>query len=1108
MESQISLTASDGTGLEMRGLEAKIVLDGFLALTELTLVFYNPENRQREGRFQMILPSQAAISRLAMWIGNHLQEGEMVEKRLARRAYEDFLHRRQDPALLEMDQGNRFNARIFPIEALSEKVIILSYSQRLYQNDTLLPLKGLPKLANLKITVFYDDKEQSAVQPQKTLTIHQQDYQPKEDFLLPYQVAPNLALENDLWLAAKITPVPAEPAELSLAIETLVVLLDTSASQAPFIKETLKRLQQFMPALKANHLILYTFNQETIEWHSDEPEPTALLATLANDEALGASRLDHAIDKLSQCSFTRARLLLVSDAVITAGETNQEALTARLKTLEWLERLDVLLPSYYSDEVLARYLVTGGKTPGTVIRLTQDNTEIVQQLTIPVYGNMQLTVEGADWFWPQSIDSIQAGESIIVFANRTLREPPKIFVNGTALPLTVKSANPLLLKRECVRARLEQLLYREAKTTVKATKNAVHKEIIELSVTERVLSPYTALLVLETEVDYHRYQIARRGLADILTIGVDGLLVLKPANSKPWEGKLLSNSTRTEVFADEGSDFSLEPGFGNEKDNSSVESTMSISLNKTDRHVICQIAGPRRGMSLDELASEIRQLGGNIEVDSEPGKGTTFTIRVPAPQVKSNGGFEHTFDLLASEQIDRALNFLEWWRNSEKNSALLEVIDLITDEIKSGDVKRVLDLINVWQQIQHLHGQVDIITLTVLRELGQLVNQSRLEYFLNSLLPAKFIGFFVIEYLLRDSCYKQSLLELIRSWRKYDRLLYLTAVLELITYQRAGETQQVDSAYHSLIESFPTLDDEKRLWVVERLLENDLTGPALALINIWHQFEPANVMALIALGAYYECAGNGQQAARAYGSLIDYFPARADIRRWAAERLLCLGGVSWLAIDSLKQAVEQRPDHPTGYYLLAFACWQAGQFKPAIETLQAAAHIRFEERFIWTSYILEDTLALMLSSLKQTGQLAQLFPTQRPRFNKATKPQMRLVLLWETDANEVELLVYDNQGNEASSLGNKNLVTGGYFYQYGWNIRTGYGPECFIVTHPNAFPYSLLVKYSQMGPMGYGMGVVHILNYAADGQLTNEWRPFVLMEDNAVANLGQLNGEF
>ena len=195
----VSLTASDGTGLKLLQFKVQIVLDGFLAFTELKMVFYNSENRRREGRFQIVLPHNAAISRFAMKIGNRLQEGEVVEKQLARRAYEDFLHRRQDPALLEMDSGNRFNARIFPIEPKSEKVLILSYSQRLddLAGEYVLPLLGLPQLKQFAIKVFYDRDSFSTTQlgeltgtvsKREVLTIDKRDYQPTVDFRMPYQV--------------------------------------------------------------------------------------------------------------------------------------------------------------------------------------------------------------------------------------------------------------------------------------------------------------------------------------------------------------------------------------------------------------------------------------------------------------------------------------------------------------------------------------------------------------------------------------------------------------------------------------------------------------------------------------------------------------------------------------------------------------------------------------------------------------------------------------------------------------------------------------------------------------------------------------------------------
>lgn len=42
---------------------------------------------------------------------------------------------------------------------------------------------------------------------------------------------------------------------------------------------------------------------------------------------------------------------------------------------------------------------------------------------------------------------------------------------------------------------------------------------------------------------------------------------------------------------------------------------------------VTQIAG--RGVGLDVVASEVKQLGGSLDIDSQPGRGTSFTIRLP-----------------------------------------------------------------------------------------------------------------------------------------------------------------------------------------------------------------------------------------------------------------------------------------------------------------------------------------------------------------------------------------------------------------------------------------------------------------------------------------------
>ena len=79
--------------------------------------------------FYFPLPQDASISGFGMWIGNELVEADVVEKQRAREIYETILRERRDPGLLEWTGGNLFKARVFPIEAQSEKRIKITYTQ-------------------------------------------------------------------------------------------------------------------------------------------------------------------------------------------------------------------------------------------------------------------------------------------------------------------------------------------------------------------------------------------------------------------------------------------------------------------------------------------------------------------------------------------------------------------------------------------------------------------------------------------------------------------------------------------------------------------------------------------------------------------------------------------------------------------------------------------------------------------------------------------------------------------------------------------------------------------------------------------------------------------
>jgi outer membrane protein OmpA-like peptidoglycan-associated protein len=283
---------------------------------------------------------------------------------------------------------------------------------------------------------------------------------------------------------------------------------------------------------------------------------------------------------------------------------------------------------------------------------------------------------------------------------------------------------------------------------------------------------------------------------------------------------------------------------------------------------------------------------------------------------------------------------------------------------------------------------------------------------------------------------------------------------------------------------------------------------ALARAFAFRDEDAGDVMALIAVGEAAEALGKKRLAARAYGSIIDLFPSRADLRRFAGERLERLGeGSLDLAIDTFRKARADRPDHPASHRLLAYALLRAGDPAAAFTVIREGAQRSYPSgRFLGVDRILAEDVGLIAAAWarKQPGERAKIqAQLDAMGVPMPTSPSLRFVLNWETDANDVDFHIYDGRGNHAW-FSSKQLASGGELYA---DVTTGYGPECFTIPGtPQAYPYRMQAHYYSRGPMGYGMGKLEILEHDGHGGLRFEERPFVIMVDRAFVDLGQVQG--
>jgi hypothetical protein len=317
----------------------------------------------------------------------------------------------------------------------------------------------------------------------------------------------------------------------------------------------------------------------------------------------------------------------------------------------------------------------------------------------------------------------------------------------------------------------------------------------------------------------------------------------------------------------------------------------------------------------------------------------------------------------------------------------------------------------------------------------------------------------------------------------------------------AGESEGQDgSSMWPPMGAPPALSGE--LAEIERALARHDTDRTLAKARAWHDRAPGDVLGLIGYGDVLEAKGDVARAARIYGSIIDLFPARADMRRFAGERLARLANQQRLIVGTLKRAAADRPDHLTGRRMYAYALYRVGKPAEAFATiLQAIDQPYRNDSYRGAQRVLADD-AGMLGAAYAAAEPAKRGEIERELAKRnlalATTASTRFILYWETDGNDVDFHIQDARGGHAW-YSHMQLESGGELYA---DVTTGYGPECFAIPGtPKAGPYRISINYYSQGPMGYGMGLLEIQRFDG-GKLTFEDRPYVIMNDHAYVDLG------
>ena len=535
-----------------------------IARTVIEESFVNHTAGRLEGVFHFPLPQDASISGFGMWIGNELVEADVVEKQRAREIYETILRERRDPGLLEWAGGNIFKARVFPIEAHSEKRIKITYTQVLpMRGDTyrysyalqseLLRQHPLRELLldvkiNSAVPLLGVKSPTHVTRTDRTghsahVEFSAQEYTPSRDFEVVVQVdrarpavvlIPHRRGEDGYFMLQVMPPTAEVMPDREILPDgeplDLLILADTSASIDATGREA---RDEFLAALLGALTPKDRFNLAVCDVDCQFAFPKSVPAEAANiDKArgmvserasLGWTDLDRTFEAALKHCGPKTHVIYIGDAVPAGKDSDPVALAKRLRLL-WKGKPGTLhavsVGSSFESVVLSAIASAGG---GSTRQIGAEKgprrvaLELLGELAQGAVRDLKVELVGLQTarVYPERLPNLSAGMQQILLG-RYLPEGKdqtgEVVVKGMQgdKPVELRAKVSLadaergnsFIPRLWARMHLDALLQQ-------GSSPAVRNEIIGLSEEYHIITPYTSLLVLESDADRERFKVKR-----------------------------------------------------------------------------------------------------------------------------------------------------------------------------------------------------------------------------------------------------------------------------------------------------------------------------------------------------------------------------------------------------------------------------------------------------------------------------------------------------------------------------------------------------------------------------------------------------------------------
>jgi ferric-dicitrate binding protein FerR (iron transport regulator)/tetratricopeptide (TPR) repeat protein len=525
--------------------------DGF-ARTTIDQTYFNHELSRLEGTFYFPLPPDAALSRLAMYVEENgscrLMEGGMAERDHARQVYETIRYTQRDPALLEWVDGSTFKMRVFPLEGRKEKRILLSYTQRLptlygatryrFPSGHSMELVGdwsfearVKHGGNLRCTSESHPnmaiKPRGAdmvlrataknIKPDRDVTVEIYDNDAAREGVARFS---GCAHENAQYLMLRYRPELVSPPQRQR--RDWVFLFEASANRDPLLaRAQIDVIRTLLVNAEHDDTFAVLTAGTRVHAFADKARPCApenmdaAVKFLEGTHLIGALDLGQALD--AAAPFLKAaqnpHLVHVGAGIAALGERQEDVLAKHLP--EGTRYVGVGVGKRWNRSFMK---LAADRTGGYFTQINPDEPiawrafELLATLNTPRLMELRVVDNEEHVRFLTDASSVAQGEEVCALARvrvQARKLPTRVTVTGKVdgkpfvRELAVRDVAPDAgyLPRQWAKLEIDRLLADGAEQN--------KQRVIELSKAMYVMSPFTSLLVLETDADYERFKVDR-----------------------------------------------------------------------------------------------------------------------------------------------------------------------------------------------------------------------------------------------------------------------------------------------------------------------------------------------------------------------------------------------------------------------------------------------------------------------------------------------------------------------------------------------------------------------------------------------------------------------